>query len=81
MGETAGIIETIEQGLVLLNKLVPDQATRIANKIKEFREKWDEESSKKDKRVDADLDGIERELRDIRSLFGSALESAALKIK
>lgn len=79
--DASAIIGTIEQGLILLNKLVPEQATVIANKIKDFREKWDEESSKKDKRVDADLDGIERELRDIRSLFGSAITSAASKIK
>lgn len=79
--DAAAIIGIIEQGLVLLNKIVPEQATIIANKIKDFREKWDDEASKKDKRIDADLDGIERELRDIRALFGSALESAALKIK
>lgn len=66
----------IEEALVLLNKLVPDQATRIQNKIKALREKWDEEYAKMDKRDDAMLDSIDRELRDIRELFSAAIKSA-----
>ncbi|MBL0233162.1 MAG: hypothetical protein IPQ08_05815 [Chitinophagaceae bacterium] len=75
------ILGVIENGLVLLNKLVPDQATVIANKIKSLRERWDNEISKGDKRDDALLDSIEYELRDIRELFSTAITSAALKIK
>lgn len=76
-----GILETIEESLVLLNKLVPDQATRIANEIKIFRERWDTEYAKNEKRDDAMLDCIELELRDIRELFSSTIKSAALTIK
>jgi hypothetical protein len=75
------ILGVIENGLVLLNKLVPDQATKIASKIKSLRERWDNEISKGDKRDDALLDSIEYELRDIRELFSSAITSAASKIK
>lgn len=75
------VLGTIEQALILLNKLVPDQATKIANKIKSFREKWDDEISKGSRRDDALLDSIELELRDIRELYASALTSAASQIK
>ncbi len=78
--ETA-ILGIIEEGLVLLNKLVPEEASRIANKIKDFRGKWDEEFSKLEKRDDAMLDCIELELRDIRELFSTAIASATSKIK
>lgn len=74
------ILGIIEEGLVLLNKLVPDQATHIANEIKSFKEKWDEEFSKKEKRDDNALDSIERELLDIRKLYSFAIVAAASKI-
>lgn len=73
------VLGVIEEGLVLLNKLVPDHAVKIANKIKEFREKWDQEYAKKDARDDALLDCIELELRDIRELFSAAIIAAASK--
>jgi hypothetical protein len=60
------VLPIIEEALVLLNKLVPDQATRISNKIKALREKWDEEYAKMDKRDDNMLALIDMELRDIR---------------
>lgn len=75
------IVGVIEQSLILLNKLVPDQATKIANKIKDFREKWDHEISKGPNRDDALLDSIELELRDIRELYASAIASATLAVK
>lgn len=73
------LLGTIEQSLVLLNKLVPDEATRIANKIKSFREKWDVEYAKGEIRDDNLLDLIELELRDIRELFSGAIKAAASK--
>lgn len=75
------ILGVIEQGLVLLNKLVPDESMRIANKIKSLRQRWDHEISKGHKRDDALLDSIERELLDIRELYATAIESASSKIK
>lgn len=78
---TETILGIIEQGLVLLNKLVPEEASRIAAKIKDLRERWDDEISKGDKRNDALLDNLERELRDIRELYATAITSASLKIK
>lgn len=62
-----------------MNKLVPDQATRISNKIKALREKWDEEYAKMDKRDDNMLALIDMELRDIRELFSSAIKAALSK--
>lgn len=73
------ILEVIEQGLILLNKIVPDESTRIANKIKSYREKWDEEYSKGHLRDDNLLDLLDVELRDIRKLYSSAIEIASSK--
>ena len=70
------VLKVIEEGLVLLNKLVPDQSLKIANKIKSLRGRWDEEYSKTDKRDDAALDCIELELRDIFELYAIAIKSA-----
>lgn len=71
------ILGVVESGLELLNKIVPDQATKIANQIKSLRERWDHEISKADKRDDAMLDCIELELRDICQLFSSAIKQAS----
>jgi hypothetical protein len=74
------IIGIVEQGLILLNKLVPDEATKIANKVLEYRRAWDEEMAKGSLRDDARLDMLDRELRDIGELFSAALKGAASKI-
>lgn len=71
----------IKEVLVLLNKIVPDEATRIANRVKALEDQWDAEHSKQENRDDNALDLIELELRNIRKLFSSALESASFKIK
>lgn len=73
------IIGVIEEGLTLLNKLVPDHATRIADKIKGFKERWDVEYAKGPIRDDNLLDHIELELFDIRGLYSDAIKAAALK--
>lgn len=73
------VLGVIEQSLELINKLVPDQATRIADKIKSLRERWDEEYSKGSKRDDAALDCLELELRDICELYSFAIKSANSK--
>lgn len=70
------VLGVVESGLELLNKLVPDQATKIANQIKSLRERWDHEISKTDKRDDAMLDCIELELRDICELYAFAIKQA-----
>lgn len=75
------ILPVIESALILLNKLVPDKATEIADKIKNLREKWDVEYSKQSERDDNFLDLIELELRDIRELFSGAIAAAASQIK
>jgi len=71
----------IKEVLTLLNKIVPDEATRIAYKVKALEDQWDAEFSKQEARDDNTLDLIELELRNIRKLFSSAIESAASKIK
>ena len=71
----------IKEVLTLLNKLVPDEAMRIAKRIKALEDQWDAEFSKQDKRDDNALDLIESELRDIRELFSHAVTAAASKVK
>lgn len=71
----------IKEVLTLLNKLVPDEAMRIAKRIKALEEEWDAEFSLQDKRDDNQLDLIESELRDIRELFSHALSAASSKVK
>jgi len=71
----------IKEVLSLLNKIVPDEATRIAQRVKALEDEWDAEYSKMEKRDDNTLDLIELELRNIRKLFSSAIESATSKIK
>ncbi len=71
------ILSVIEQALTLINKIVPDDAEKISNKIKDLRSKWDEEYSKLDSRDDALLDCIELELRDISELFFAAVKKSS----
>jgi len=73
------ILSIINEGLPILDKLVPDQATIIRNKVIKFRGDWDAEISKGDKRDDALLDHIELQLHDIGELFASTLKQASLK--
>lgn len=73
------ILGVIEESLELLNKLVPEQSIKIANKIKDHREKWDVEYAKGQIRDDNMLDLIDIELRDIRELFSGAIKAAASK--
>ena len=61
MGIAELILGILEQSLVLTNKLTPDQATRMKNKILGFRREFDEEMAKGSLRDDANLDRIERE--------------------
>lgn len=71
------VLGIIEQSLVLLNKLVPDEASEIANKIKNHRERWDVEYAKGPIRDDNMLDLIDIEVRDICQLFSGAIKTAA----
>jgi len=73
------ILGIIEESLVLVNKLVPSEASRIKNKVLSLRKDWDEEISKGDQRSDANLDRIERELRDLVSIYLATLKQAAPK--
>lgn len=74
----SGILDVISEALVLVNKIVPDQATAIANKILSLRQRWDEENAKPENiRDDNLLDNIDDEVRDIRQLFSGAITAAA----
>lgn len=75
------ILGIIQEGLVIVNKVLPDEATRIKNQVIEYRRKWDEEYAKGDKRDDALLAMYDRELRDIGELFLTALKSANTQSK
>ena len=75
------VLGVIEEGLVLLNKLVPDQATKIANKVLALRQRYDQEYAKKDLRDDALLHSFRVELRDIRELYRAASASALAQNK
>lgn len=73
------ILSIINEGLPILDKLVPEQATVIRNMILDYRRKWDEEIAKVSLRDDALLDMYTRELLDIGNLFSAALKQAASK--
>lgn len=75
------IVSIIEQSLVLLNKLVPDQAMKIQREINEIRELWIHEYSKGSDRNDSKLDYLELRLAGLRSLFSLAIKSAESEIK
>lgn len=75
------ILNIIAEGLPILDKLIPDEATKIRNKILDYRRAWDEEISNGDVRDDAALDNIELQLHDICELFSSSLKQAASQIK
>lgn len=76
------ILDVISEALVLVNKLVPDQATEIANKILSLRQRWDVENAKDpNDRDDNMLDNIDDEVRDIRQLFSGAITAAASAVK
>lgn len=75
------IISIINEALPLIDKLVPDEATRIKNKILSLKERWDAEYSKGSQRNDNNLDLIERELCDIGELFTNAIKSATSQTK
>jgi hypothetical protein len=63
------ILQIIEGSLTLINKITPDEATRIKNRILDYRRAWDAEFAKGENRDDARLAELDRELRDIGQLF------------
>lgn len=75
------ILGIIEESLVLVNKLVPEESQRIRNRILNLRKEWDEEVSKGPNRSDSKLDHLELELRDICQLFSATIKSATSKDK
>lgn len=75
------ILKVIEESLVLVNKLVPEESSRIRRRVLNLRKDWDEEISKGVNRNDAKLDALERELLDICSLYSSTLKQATSQDK
>lgn len=73
------ILGIIEESLVLVNKIVPDQAVRIQQKINNLRQNIREEYAKNENRDDLALDLYKLELRDIRELFSTAIKAANTK--
>jgi flavin-dependent dehydrogenase len=73
------IVSVISEGLVLLNKLVPEEAVRIQKRLDDYERKWLEEYAKGDLRDDALLDMLDDELRLIRGLFSTAVKAATSK--
>lgn len=73
------VLSIINEGLPILDKLVPDQATVIRNRILSLQEKWDAEIAKGEKMDDALVSMYERELLLIGKLFSSSLKIASSK--
>lgn len=73
------VLSIINEGLPVLDKLVPDQATIIRDRVLLLREKWDAEIAKGNKMDDALVAMYSRELRDIGELFSASLKSASTK--
>lgn len=68
------LLRILDQSLTLTNKLVPDEVTRIKKRMIAYRSAWDAEMAKTD-RDNAELDRLDRELRDICELFLTASQS------
>lgn len=75
------VLGIIEESLVLINKLVPDQATKIQKEINEIRSAWNEEYAKGNKRDDNMLILLEMRFNDLRKLLSSTITEANTKIK
>lgn len=73
------VLSIINETLPILDKLVPDQATKIRKEILQLRSDWDAEISKGSNRDDAYLDSLELRLRDVSQLFTSAIKQATPK--
>lgn len=73
------ILSIINEALPLLDKLVPDQSTKIKNELLSLREEWDNEISKGVERDDCALDNFELRISDLCELFSSALKQASSK--
>lgn len=70
------ILKLLDGGIELLNKFVPSEAVRIQNRLINFKKEWDEEISKGHLRDDANLDRLDRELRDCCQLFLTAIKGS-----
>ncbi len=75
------VLSIINEALPILDKFVPDQATKIRNEILDLRKQWDAEISKGHKRDDAYLDSLELRIKDIGQLFTTAIKQASLTDK
>lgn len=73
------ILNIISGALPLIDKLVPDEATKIKNKVIELRKRWDDEYAKGEKRDDNALDHIESELCELGELFTYAVKKSHTK--
>lgn len=75
------ILTIISEALPLIDKVVPDEATKIRNKVLDLRRRWDDEISKGSERNDNALDHIQSELLDLGRLFSDTLKQASSKDK
>jgi hypothetical protein len=73
------ILTIISESLPIIDKALPDQATKIRNEILELRKQWDAEISKGSSRNDAFLDSLELRIGDICQLYIAAAQQTASK--
>lgn len=73
------VLSIINEGLPILDKMVPDQATIIRNKVLSLKGKWDAEVAKGENMDDALVAMYTRELHDIGELFSASLKRANTK--
>lgn len=73
------ILGIINEGLPILDKLIPDEASKIRSRVSTYLKEWDEEMAKGPLMDDSKLGALNRELLDIGSLYAGALKQAASK--
>jgi hypothetical protein len=70
------IFSIISQGLILINKEVPDAVLRIQQRLNDYKEQWDAEMAKADGRDDSKLDFLDSELLYTGQLYLAAIKQA-----
>ena len=73
------ILSIIKEGLPIVDKLVPDEASKIRARVSAYLKEWDEEMAKGPLMDDSKLGALNRELLDIGNLYAGALKQAATK--
>ena len=73
------LLSIISEGLKFLNKVVPEEAIKIQERLHKYETEWDAEIAKGEHRDDAKLDMLDRELQQCGELFLTVIKGQASK--